>query len=411
MDRVLSTLGKLLRPADPAVRSIVVAADDRWTRGEPIAGDAAPDAAAIVWGRTAAPSGTSLTTAGRGAIRRELAIAAIRIRPPAGLRVTHVHRLGPQRAGTGWARRSIRRALLSGAMVELVTGAPGPRVLDRVLDGADVVARPSALRLSSGGAAVVRGRDRSGRAVLVRLASRTDPADPAGAIEALRSLEEAGVPHVPRLLRHGVHDGLSWTVESVLPGRRPDGLTDRLVRDVADLLAGFPRIEEPPTSLVEDLEEIAGRAPTRAERVSAGAASLRIDGLPSVLRHGDLWAGNLLTSRGALSGVVDWDAWHPRAVPGADLLELVASGERMRARRPLGTVWCERPWNEPTFREAAKPYWDALRMRPSEDDLEIVGIAWWAAKVAGTLRRLPARGEDERWLAEVVDPVLERLPR
>ena len=106
--------------------------------------------------------------------------------------------------------------------------------------------------------------------------------------------------------------------------------------------------------------------------------------------------------------MVDWDAWHPKGVPGADLLELFASGDRLRARRPLGVVWAERPWRDPAFSELSSAYADRLGLHP--EDWDVVAVAWWAAKVAGTLRRLPMRGEDEPWLAEVVDPVLERLP-
>jgi hypothetical protein len=409
MDRVISTLGRLLRPIDPDRRSIVIVADDRWTIHHPSARDAGPVVSAIVWGRSASPSGTSLAAAGRSAARRELAIASIRVRPPAGLRVTRVHRLAPQRAGTGRLRRGIRKALMGGAAVELTTSPREPRVLDGVLTAAGVVGGASALRISTGGAALVVGRDASGRRVLVRLAVRGEPADPGRSIQALRSLAEAGVPHVPRLLDHGVTSGVSWTVESLLSGRRPDALSDRLVREIRDVLATFPRGSGCPTALAEDLDAIARLAPTRADHVRALSSSLEVQGLPSVLRHGDLWVGNLLTARGSLSGIVDWDAWHPRAVPGADLLELVASGERLRARRPLGTVWRERPWRGAVFRRFADAYWGALGFRPTDADLETVGVAWWAAKVAGTLTRLPERGGDGPWLELIVDPVLDEL--
>jgi hypothetical protein len=409
MDRVISTLGTLLRPTDATRRSIVVVADDRWTVHHPLVADAGPDVAAIVWGRAPSPSGTPLVAAGRSAVRRELSIASIRTRPPAGLRVKGVHRFGPQRAGTGRLRREIRKVLLGGAAVELTAARSEPRVLDGVLADAGVVGGPSRVRISSGGAALVLGRDASGRGALVRLAPRGEPADPARSIEALRSLEEARVPGVPRLLDHGLTSGISWAVESVLPGRRPDALTDRLAQEARDVLASFPRDEGPPAALVDDLAVIERLAPTRAEGVRTLSSSVDVVDLPSVLRHGDLWAGNLLTVRGSLSGIVDWDAWHPRAVPGADLLELVASGERLRARRPLGAVWGERPWRGAAFTALADPYWGELGFRPTDDDLEIVGLAWWAAKVAGTLIRLPERGVDGPWLELIVDPVLDDL--
>lgn len=408
MDRALATLGMLLAPIDADRRSEVVVTDDRWRVDERIDADAVSDAEVIVFGRSAMPSGTSLAVAGRAAFRRELAIATLSFRPPAGFRVRHVHRLGPRRPGTGPLRRRIRRAMLGGAAIELTAAPSEPRVLDRVLAEAHIVGPPSSLRLSSGGAAVVTGRDASGRPVLVRLAPRGDPADPAGSIGALRSLADARVPSVPQLLDHGLTDAISWTVETVLPGHRPERLSDRLTDEAAHLLGRFPMTDGSPTSLADDLSAIARLAPSRSAGVRALSASIPTVDVPAILRHGDLWAGNLLAVHGRLSGVVDWDAWHPRAVPGADLLELVASGQRLRARRPLGAVWGERPWLDPAFTRAHHPYWDALGFRPTTDQLELVGLAWWAAKVAGTLMRLPERGEDGGWLEDIVDPVLDR---
>ena len=56
-------------------------------------------------------------------------------------------------------------------------------------------------------------------------------------------------------------------------------------------------------------------------------------------RHGDLWSGNLLVAGRRLTGVLDWDAWHPAAVPGTDLLHLVATEQAHRTRHSLGSVW------------------------------------------------------------------------
>jgi hypothetical protein len=211
------------------------------------------------------------------------------------------------------------------------------------------------------------------------------------------------------LLDEGVTLGISWTVESLLPGRRPDRVSPALANQVATMLARFPRADGPPTSLAEDLSVIARLAPTRATRITPIVAAFGTPDLPAVVRHGDLWAGNLLVGRGSLTGVIDWDAWHPRAVPGADLLELFASTERLRARRPLGVVFRGRPWRSQAFVELSRAYGRALELSPSEATWDVVGVAWWAAKVAGTLRRLPERGADEGWLAEIVDPVLDIL--
>jgi hypothetical protein len=403
VDRALSTMGSLLRPVDRERRLVLLAAGETWSLPEVL--PPVEDADALAWGRAASPSGTPVPRAVATAMRRELALASIRARSPSGWRVAHVHRLAPQRAGTGPLRRRVRRALLGGAIVELTRGGDAPRLLDRVLDDAGVTER-SPPRLSSGGAAVVTG-GLGGDAVLVRFAPEGADGDPAVAAGALRAL--AGDPLVPRLLAGGTTLGISWTVETLLSGRRPDRLTDVLATAGAEFVARLPAGDDPPTSLAEDLSEVGRFVPSRRQAIDRLAASIEVADLPAVVRHGDLWAGNLLTHRGRLSGVIDWDAWHPRSVPGADLLELYASGERLRARRPLGEVWRERPWSSEAFQALARGHRRRFGLQPDDDRWEIVGVAWWAAKVAGTLRRLPERGADERWLAGIVDPVLDAL--
>jgi hypothetical protein len=362
----------------------------------------------IVLGRPPLAAGTALPRAAISAARREMGIAAIRLRPPGGFHVVRVHRLGPQRAGTGRIRRQVRRAILGGAVVELTAAAEASRLIDVVLLDAGVT-DPSGLRVSSGGAVVVIGRDLDGRGVLVRLASEGGEADPAIAAGALDALGAGVSPRIPRLLRRGVLSGVSWTVETLLEGRRPDRLDPRVGREAATLLARFPRAEGPPTALAEDLAAIARLAPSRASTLRQLVETFARPDLPGVLRHGDLWVGNLLVRRGSLTGMIDWDAWHARGVPGVDLLELFASAERLRARRPLGAVWLERPWRSPGFAAFSHTYGKEFGLDPRAEEWEIVGVAWWAAKVAGTLRRLPERAHDERWLADIVDPVLARL--
>ena len=402
IDPSLTLLAALLRPVDTAGRVVVVRTDDRWT----VASTPKEATDTVLWGRSALPSGSPLRPAVASAIHREVGLARTRIRPPDGFRMRAVYRLGPVRAGTGTIRRAIRRAVFGGAALELTRNRDAERVIDRVLSDAGL-RTASLLRPSSGGAGTLRGRDSRGRPVVVRVAPTGTPADPGGAAQALRTLGAAALPHVPRLLEEGITLGISWTVETALPGRRPDRLTNALASETVALLTTVPRGEGPPTSLAEDLAEIGRSVDSRSSGLVPLVAAFGEPDLPAVLRHGDLWAGNLLHRAGRLTGIVDWDAWHPRGVPGADLLELYASAERLRARRPLGIVWAEQPWRDPAFSELSGAYAERLELQP--DDWDVVAVAWWAAKVAGTLRRLPTRGEDERWLAEVVDPVLERL--
>jgi aminoglycoside phosphotransferase (APT) family kinase protein len=151
--------------------------------------------------------------------------------------------------------------------------------------------------------------------------------------------------------------------------------------------------------------------PGRADRLRRLAAELRsrITGLPSILRHGDLWTGNLLVDRGRLTGMIDWDATHPAGVAGADLVQLLATDARRRAHRSLGAEFVARSWRGERLRRAMAPYWQELGVAPSDELLEVAAIAWWATEIHHTLLRLPHRGVDEWWVGANVDAVLVNL--
>src|SRR5438093_11880125 len=119
-----------------------------------------------------------------------------------------------------------------------------------------------------------------------------------------------------------------------------------LATQVLDLSLRLPIVDGPPSAFLADLEAIGARLPVARGSLGRLRAAVGpvVASLPSVLRHGDLWAGNLLVERGALRGLVDWDAWHPAAVPGTDLLHLLAMEEVVLSGRSLGEVWLRRPW-------------------------------------------------------------------
>ena len=405
-----SPLGALsfpLLPADPGRHGEVVEAPPDW-RFDPDAFD--PRADAVVWGRM--PDRTpSLRSAARTAAAREAALRTVRRRIPARLRLVGIHRLPPRRLRGGGLRGRARAVLRGGALVELGALPGGDRVLDRVLEAAQVGRLDESLHAGAGGGLLVRVVLADGAAALLRLARAGAPGDPAPAAEVLDRLAAAGVPLVPAVHARGRTAGASWIVEQALPGRRPTGTTDRLVRQVADVCATFPLGDGPPTATAADLAGIAARLPDRAPAVArlATAVSRGAEGLPAIVRHGDLWAGNLLVERGTLTGLVDWDAAHPAGVPGADLVQLVGTETRRRAHEALGTAVGSRPWRRAGFSQAASAYWPALGIRPDDDVLEIAGIAWWAAEVHGTITRLPHRAVDQAWLETNVDGVLSAL--
>jgi Phosphotransferase enzyme family len=403
----LGTLAYPLMPADAGRRGQVIEAPPDW-RFDPDALD--PSADAVVWGRM--PDRTeSLRLVARRAAGREATLRTVPRRIPSRLRLVGIHRLRPRRLQAGGVRGRARAALRAGALVELSASPRGNRVLDEVLKTAQARRPDSSLQAGSGGALLVRVVLADGSAGLLRIARVGTPGDPAAAAEVLELLAAARVPLVPAVHARGRSAGASWVVEEALPGRRPGRAGARLVRQVADLCTAFPLTDGPPTATAADLAGIEARLPDRARAVArlADAVSIAARGLPAVLRHGDLWAGNLLVGRGALTGLVDWDAAHPAGIPGADLVQLFGTEFRRRARQALGPAVASRPWRRLDFSETTGAYWRAVGVRADEDLLDVAGIAWWATEVNGTLTRLPHRAADEAWVETNVDGVLSAL--
>lgn len=395
-------------PAEAGREGAIVEADERWRLD---LSRVPAEAEIVVWGRMPLPSGAAIGEALRAAAARELALRSIRNRLPRRLRLVALHRLAPPLFRLGRVRNRARRALLGGALAELATSQRVQRVLDAVAEAAGAAGRVRKLASGSGGAGLCRITLTGGREALLRVARAGDPGDPQWAAEALERLGSAGVPHVPHLFGRGETAGASWSAETLLAGRRPLRVSPRLAGEVVRVSLRFPPAEGPPTALAADLDAAAAALPDHAavlRQVRTGLEGTAVS-LPGVMRHGDLWGGNLLVERGALIGLVDWDGWHPSAVPGTDLLRLFATEERIRRRKALGSMWLERPWSDEAFFALTHDYWHALGVKPEPHVLELVGIAWWASEVAGTLSRLPHRARDERWVAMNVDPVLARL--
>jgi aminoglycoside phosphotransferase (APT) family kinase protein len=392
-------------PADPGRRGAAFEAEPNWALDLPAS---ARDLDVIVWGRLP-DAASSPARALRAALARERSLRRLAGRLPSGFRVGTVHRLPAALLATG-LRRGIRSAIRAGALVELQSGPPVRRVLDVVVEAAGARLSGPELAFGSGGTLVARiatGAD----AGLLRVARSGTPGDPARLATTLELLERLGVALAPRPLGHGLEAGASWTSETLLPGRRPPGSSPALARQVAIALASFPRSGGSPTALDEDLRGIAARLPRHADRLARLAERVAVETaeLVGILRHGDLWAGNVLVEDGKLTGFVDWDAAHPAGLPGSDLLQLVAVDLRGRDRLALGEAFLARPWDSTEFRVAAADYWLASGIVPTPRAIELAGLAWWAAEVHGTLARLPHRATDERWLASNVGAVLTTL--
>jgi Ser/Thr protein kinase RdoA (MazF antagonist) len=391
-------------PADPERRGATVEAGPAWVLDPALAADERADL--IVWGRL--PDSVSpLAAALRSAIARELGLVRLGRRVPQPLHIAAVHRLRPHQLSRG-LRGALRAAIRSGALVELTSMAPGERVLDAVAVAAGCRLLSDEVYSGSGGTLIVRVALADAAQGVLRLARAGTPGDPAGLGNTLEQLERIGVALAPRLLRRGQTAEASWTLEQALPGGRPTRLSGALAGQVGDALAGLPRAAGGPLALAEDLDEIAASVTSRAVRVRrlGDDVATAVSDLPAVLRHGDMWLENILVDRGRLSGFVDWDAAHPAGVPGADLLQLVATEQRRRARRPLGAAFLSSPWRSEAFERVSAGYWRAVRIEPNARLLEMAGLAWWAVEIRWTLTRLPHRATDEQWLAANVDPVL-----
>ena len=396
-EAALRDVARLLAPPPGQGSFVLVLAPPDWA-----APDDRPDVDVVVWGRPALPAGAGGRHGARQAVARERALAALRRHPPAGRVVRGVHRMDPPALRVG-LRAGVRTALLRGALVELARPDAPRRVLDAVLETAGAGAG-GRLRLGAGGTLLTPVEHAAGPGVL-RAALQGAPGDPAPVAVALRTL--AGDRRVPPLHAAGTTAGASWTVEGRLRGRRPAALTPALVDEVAAFCAGLPR-PGGHASVQPDLELLAERLPQHSDSLRAVAHDVapHLAALPAVGRHGDLWSGNLLADGGRLTAVLDWDAWSPAGVPGTDLLHLLGTERRLGTRAALGEVLLERPWDREPTRSALAGYWRRLDVAPGSRALDAVGVAWWAAQLAGDLRRTPGLADDAGWRARNVERVL-----
>ncbi len=370
--------------------------------GPPDAGDV------IVWGAPPASPGSSGAELATRVARREVALARLRV--SARWPVSSRHRLPPAALRGGRLHNRLRRLLLGGVLVELRGEQAAPRPIDRVLDDAGLVADTLRVTVSAGGGVMARGV-RGDTAVVLRIGTAGTPADPSHSADALRHLEyTAHAFPAPRLHAAGRTDSYSWTVESALSGARPRRVSPLLAHEVAEACATMPAGEQPVTATFDDLSTLARLLPRHAAELNelARKVIVAVEGVPGRMRHGDLWRGNLLTRGARISGIIDWDAWHPAALPGTDLLQLHATEERMATRRSLGRMWATRPWDSSDFRALTAPYWTRVGVRLDDDYGDLLGLAWWATEMAGTMLRSGRPTRDEQWVRENIEVVLER---
>jgi hypothetical protein len=403
----LADYAAVLLPAGEDARAEVVESDARWTFRAPVTA-----ADVVLWGRIPYRSMLGARTIGAHVISRERALRSLARRGPEGLRVVGVHRLSPPPGPPGAIAGAARSYMLGGAVVELSRTERPPRVADAVAASAGVQLIERSFQLGSDRAAVARARAEGGHVRLLRMAPSGVASDPAAAADALERLAAAGVPMVPRLLGRGSVAGANWALESVLAGRRPRRVTRTLAEEVVALCASLPAEDGPPSALGEELTALAGLLPNHAKDFDRARSDLARSNeqAPAVLRHGDLWPGNLLASRSGLAGIIDWDTWHPSSLPGIDVLHLFAAQARRRERLHFGQLWLRRPWLSVQFSDFARPYWRRFGS-PSPELLEAIGVGWWTCWAARALRRHPRLLREPGWLRHNVEAVVEAWER
>jgi aminoglycoside phosphotransferase (APT) family kinase protein len=262
--------------------------------------------------------------------------------------------------------------------------------------------------VSAGGGVLQMARTPAGEAVIVRVGFADERSSPRRAAEGLSEVAGLDVP-APRLLAAGRTGEMWWSVESRLRGEVPTRVSRRLLEQLAAVLASLPCAAAPVEATPADLEAIAEVYPTYAPQLGrfAGLVERATQDVPSVLGHRDVWPGNVLVHDGELAGLVDWGSWHPQAAPGADLLQFCTAVMRRQHRQSLGAAWLTRPWLDPAIRSVLRPQLERLDIEAGPSYLEALGVAWWAAEVAGTLERFPQRACDEAWSRTNVGAVMD----
>jgi len=391
----LEALASLLMPAEPGRHGLLVEADDQWG----LERSAVPrETDVFLWGGSAIPPAKPSAVL-LSAARREIQLLKLRRHAPTPFGIRGIHRLPPPRLRGRSVRSELRAALLQGVLVEMTARTGDLRVVDAAANAAGAKEAVAGLRLGSGGTALAFIEDSDGDSVLLRTGGSVGALPVVRAAAALEHLAASEVGPVPQLIAKGETCGASWSTETLLNGHRPKHLTHQLRNEAVSFCLRLPRTDEA-TAVRTDIDIIAEQVPQEASALEGIKSYLHeaCASLPGVMRHGDMWAGNLLVDRGGLSGVVDWDAWHPAGLPGTDVMYLMVTKLWLRKRCSLGRVWIERPWRSAHFQSVTAEYWAGFEVEPGTDLLDAVGIASWAAQVSTNLIRSPQLADNSRWV-------------
>jgi hypothetical protein len=307
-----------------------------------------------------------------------------------------VHRFSSARFRHG-ALADIKRFALGGALVIPDRRQLHATDLGAVLSDAQM-SHIDRMTFGSGQSLVVFGRA-GASSVVLRVGRCASPGAPAHAFEALRLLD--GDRRVPRPISSGqLRNTWSWAVETAVSGISPSPKDSLLFTDqAAEFLSRLPHGEASP-SLQTDLTIISEGLGDRFVELTEFGEHLEqaIAGMPSVMRHGDFWPGNVLFDGQRLVGVVDWDWWSNRGVPGADLLHYIATANRLRRRVSIGDVLASEPWTLSHVRPQLARLLAASGLDDDAQVVQVVVAAWWVTQIAGDLYRDPGLALNSRWI-------------
>jgi Phosphotransferase enzyme family len=221
---------------------------------------------------------------------------------------------------------------------------------------------------------------------------------------------------VPNLLGHGRSGLARWSLEQRLPARRsPTALSVKLLEECVDFLVALhgARGGDAPDSLVARAELVARVRPA-ADGVRTLAARLEetLVDVPRGFGHGDFFLGNLLVDdRGALTGVVDWDAGGAGRLPLLDLVHLRHMAEYSLPDDDWGPSVLAHvlPWARAGGDEVARAYCRRVGFDADPRRLTALAYAYWLDRLGYQVRTHLHRHTEERWLERNVDLVLQAV--
>lgn len=291
-----------------------------------------------------------------------------------------------------------------------------PTLLDRLLETAGEAVgeqlEVAHCRVLAGGTLMAELAERSG-AGGGRWFLRFHDDAPASAAAAELLLASGPPPEVrDRLVSPvaaGTDGGLGWSVEEKVAGIHPGALDPGLWRESAAFLTALARVpatdaaDAPGSSLAPDVTVLAPhlgeRERARLGRIATEAGRF-LEPVPRRWGHGDFHPGNLIVRDGRLVKVLDWDAASPQALPGLDLLHLIATTDPVMRRLPHGGR-CSGPLSAlalGTGGRELRAWLEAEGVRTDRETLRALVVAYWLGRVARDLRTFPDRAGRGEWL-------------